>query len=262
MIHKFLNRASLHGMSQLCFETKHRLVNFVFPLYCLSCQAHLKSTFHFAFCKTCFKRLKFIKGHACAYCGRLASSSAKDGRLHCLSCRSTKNFFDACITPLCFTDVLKKAIYAFKYHGRSHYGYYLSCFMRGALSRSFSRRSLEEMMIVPVPLSRGRQKERGYNQSEVLACHLARQLGLREPVYALIRSAATESQTFLNRVLRQKNIRHAFSLSQDIDVTGRHIILVDDVLTTGATLNECARILKKKGARKVTGLTLASVALQ
>jgi ComF family protein len=117
------------------------------------------------------------------------------------------------------------------------------------------------LLIVPVPLHRAREKERGFNQSELLARHLTSALGLEPPVTALTRRAQAVSQTSLSRTERLKNIRDNFAVTGGKMVRGRTVLLIDDVLTTGATMSECARVLKQAGAKKVMGFTLASVAL-
>ncbi len=112
-------------------------------------------------------------------------------------------------------------------------------------------------LIVPVPLHLERLKERGFNQSGLLAGELARKLRVPVSFDTIIRKNQTEPQTRLNRVQRLKNVKGAFELSGARDVQGRRILLVDDVFTTGTTLSECARTLKKKGgASEVHALTV------
>ncbi|MCK5707578.1 MAG: ComF family protein [Candidatus Aureabacteria bacterium] len=179
--------------------------------------------------------------------------------LKCLQCRENKIFIDRSISALCFNEKLKKAIYAFKYHGKDHYGYFLSSFMSSKIRKEKRRKWLENVLIVPVPLSREKLKDRGYNQSEILSSHISKKLFLSKPISVIERHFSSKSQTALKRNERQKNIKGAFFVNKKIDIKKASILLVDDVLTTGATMNECARILKQNGAREVIGLTLASV---
>jgi ComF family protein len=119
-------------------------------------------------------------------------------------------------------------------------------------------------LIIPVPLHPSRRRERGFNQSELLAAGLvralARQSGGAAPQVAkdcLRRKRATPPQTGLSVAARRENLRGAFEVVNPDDVRGREIVLVDDVMTTGATLSACARALKRAGAARVMGLTMA-----
>jgi ComF family protein len=117
-------------------------------------------------------------------------------------------------------------------------------------------------LILPVPLHIKRLKERGFNQSGLLAGELARKLGVPVCLNAMVRKNWTQPQTGLTRNERLKNVRGAFELTGERRVRGRRILLVDDVFTTGTTLSECARILKKKGrAAEVRAITVTRALL-
>lgn len=112
-------------------------------------------------------------------------------------------------------------------------------------------------LLVPVPLSRERRRERGFNQSELMARRLARLAGLRCYPAALIRRRETWSQAGLSREERERNVRGAFHVPDPHRINGRRILLLDDVLTTGATVAACAAALKKAGAATVSVITVA-----
>jgi ComF family protein len=116
---------------------------------------------------------------------------------------------------------------------------------------------LQAEVIIPVPLHPSRLRERGFNQSLLLADRLARQADVPLQYTNLVRVRQTPAQTELRRAARAKNLRRAFAVSRPDDVAGRRILLVDDVYTTGTTVNECAKALRKAGAADVTVLTLA-----
>ncbi|GAB4375543.1 MAG: hypothetical protein Kow0042_21070 [Calditrichia bacterium] len=113
-------------------------------------------------------------------------------------------------------------------------------------------------LIIPVPLHPVREKERGYNQSYHIARGLFSQSGLPIHQNLLRRIRHTRSQTELNREERRNNVDQAFQVVHDPEIKGKTIALIDDVVTTGATLNECARVLKLAGARRVLGFTLST----
>ncbi len=113
--------------------------------------------------------------------------------------------------------------------------------------------------IVPVPLHPDRQRERGYNQAELIARPLAKRLGLKLGAYLLMRTKPRPAQLVLSRSEHWKSVRGAYATRKGVRVDKLRILLVDDVLTTGATLDACARVLKAAGAASVLGITVARV---
>lgn len=157
-------------------------------------------------------------------------------------------------------DLLLRAIYALKYGGTRGMAAPLADYLVTALARhgltaqSFSGNPL----LVPVPLFIRRERERGFNQSALLAGHLAARLALEHAPEALQRTRHTGSQVkTASRWERLENIQGAFAVTCPDLVAGRHIVLVDDVCTTGATLDACARVLKDAGAQSVLAIALA-----
>jgi len=112
-------------------------------------------------------------------------------------------------------------------------------------------------LVVPVPLHPSRLREREFNQALLLAARIARSLDLPLSFEHLLRVRATRPQTELDRTERARNVRHAFAVKHQAGLEGRRVLLVDDVLTTGATANECARALRLAGVETVSVLTLA-----
>jgi len=113
--------------------------------------------------------------------------------------------------------------------------------------------------IMPVPLHLSRKRERGYNQSRILAEEISKTVSVPLLEKVLIRKKKTKDQTHLSPEERERNVRGAFVARADSTLRGKKVILVDDVMTTGATLKECARVLKQAGAREVIGVTLVVV---
>jgi len=116
-----------------------------------------------------------------------------------------------------------------------------------------------DAVLVPVPLSKKRERQREYNQALLLAKELSPILGLAVADKALIRTKATEAQKHMTVAQRAANLKNAFAIARVEDVLGKYIILVDDVFTSGATANECARVLREAGAHSVDVLTIAAV---
>ncbi|MCJ7508243.1 MAG: hypothetical protein MUO85_05870 [candidate division Zixibacteria bacterium] len=119
------------------------------------------------------------------------------------------------------------------------------------------KRFLECDFLIPVPLHPSRKRKRGFNQSEILALEISQKLSLPTLKDVLKRKKRTKDQTTLNAKEREENVKGAFSIRDEDKILDKQIILVDDVMTTGATLKECARTLVEAGAREIVGLTVA-----
>ena len=145
-------------------------------------------------------------------------------------------------------------MHAFKYQQRLEQVKFFSGAIRGRISK------LGDIdLIIPVPMHRRKLRSRGYNQAALLAQLLGEQTGSRVLVSALRRVRNDKAQMELDRKERLRNVRSAFAISNKIEklLKGRSVLLIDDVVTTGATINECARVLKKSGASKVQATTVA-----
>jgi ComF family protein len=145
------------------------------------------------------------------------------------------------------------AIHRVKFDGEKPLG---RCLGRW-LARTLSSETAEMDCIVPVPLHPRRVRERGFNQSELLSEALAQASGISHAPRLLSKIAPTRSQTTLGRHDRKKNLRGTFALSRGAVATNRRILLVDDIYTTGCTVEECSRVLRRAGARSVRVVTLA-----
>jgi len=227
---------------------------------CASCGRVLERPLDGAVCARCWDRITFITPPVCQGCGdplpswRIASCAAGS----CPRCRRREIALDRVRAIGPYQDELRAIVHALKYDRRCSVARKL-----GALMRAEGGDLLHGAdAIVPVPLHRRRRRQRGFNQAALLASHL----GL--PVHDLLRRVVhTRPQVDLPAARRHKNVRHAFearsSLSpwkgERVGVRGRVLVLVDDVITTGATLEACARALKAAGAREVRALTAARV---
>jgi ComF family protein len=152
--------------------------------------------------------------------------------------------------------VLKDVILLFKFRGYAVLARDLAEKAHAALGRDESL-WWGEPVLVPVPLCPARERERGYNQSALLARELSRRSGLRSEAGVLVRRGNAPPQSTLEAAARARNVRGAFAVRRPGPVRGRAVLLVDDVYTTGATLKECAKALLRAGASDVRGITLA-----
>lgn len=189
-------------------------------------------------CAACSAALPCLTGPLCPVC----ALPAPGGTL-CGACQNSPPHFDATHAVFRYAFPAEHLVQGLKYRHRLP----LAGWLADALARHIG--SAEVDCILPLPLSAQRMKERGFNQAQEIARPLARRLGLPLVSDACARVLDTAPQASLPWEARQANIRNAFECSTDL--TGRKIAVVDDVMTTGATLNECARLLKRHGAARV-----------
>jgi ComF family protein len=176
-------------------------------------------------------------------------------RFVCVNCRDRAFHFECAVAVMHSRGVLRELIHRLKYGGEL----WLEEILTGFLFQGLEDPRLDGVEIdavIPVPLHALRRREREFNQAEILARGLARRGNLRF-LDALQRLRYTVTQTHFDRRRRMQNLRDAFKLRQNVSVQGKHLLLVDDVLTTGSTLDECARVLLEAGAQSVRALTVA-----
>ena len=217
----------------------------LFPPVCLACNARIDQAGQ-VLCGDCRNRLVRIDKDYCPRCG---------GPLldyHCPACAEQRFAFDFARAAYVYESPVRELVHAFKYSSlRSPAAFFTPAMLRIPAA---SRLAGHFDFVMAVPLHPVRQRERGYNQSALLARQLARELRIRysNPVR---RVHNTASQTNLSREARLRNLDEAFALKRKAEVAGRRVLLVDDVFTTGTTVNEIAKLLKKAGAAKVAVLT-------
>lgn len=220
------------------------LLNLIFPTACVICDTQVLERRFGAACPNCWNTLEPIRLPICPKCG-MPAAAIED---QCRRCRIGENVFDFARSAVSYNDTAKELVHRLKYSDRVSLAGPMAGLLRELLG-NFSGNTL-----VPVPLHRIRERERGFNQAELIAG----KLGLRVERNLLRRRKKTPTQTGLSRAERRRNLAAAFELQGD--VRGKRIIVVDDVLTTGATVNEISRVLKRGGAERVEVLTFARVA--
>ena len=236
------------------------IIEIVYPPRCLICERFLgnhrirEDQHDILICKDCFNGFNQITSPLCPICHKPFESEIEEDHI-CEDCLRKSPFFNALGAPYIYEGGFMMGIHHFKYGGKTHMAGSL-----GPLLASFAKKWLKKMddcLMMPVPLHPKRLRERGFNQSLLLSRHVARVLDTELDFLTLRRVRDTKPQTGLHRDERRKNVHRAFELTERNIVKGRSIILVDDVATTGSTLNECARVLKRSGSDKVLCLVLA-----
>jgi ComF family protein len=243
------------GLQRATGKISAALFNLLFPDDCRVCGSPLRNLSRIPVCPTCLGAPEpLVAEHFCACCRTPFLNPAPlddDGR--CGLCRHGMLSFDAAYSFGAYEGVLRELIHLFKYGRVRPLAAPLGQMMVAAIPRD---QTFD--LVAPVPLHWRRRLARGFNQSELLARAVARRYGLA-PVNALRRKRSTGVQAGLSHAGRRVNVASAFEASPKAAVAGRRVLLVDDVLTTGATLASCASALKRAGARYVAVLTLARV---
>ena len=228
------------------------IASLIYPPACTICSAPVGSTEYL--CAGCEAKLSRIVPPFCAKC-----SEPFDGAItttfSCANCAHQKLYFDAAVSAYRSRGIARHVILNFKYGRQIHLRHLVSGWLISALNDPRLRNRRFDL-IVPVPLHPARQRERGFNQAALLAKQLGSHVGT--PVRAVLqRVRFTTTQTAFDRAERIQNLRHAFRLRRNADVRRLDVLLIDDVLTTGSTLSECARVLKENGAESVFAATAA-----
>lgn len=232
-----------HVLTDAARRMAHYLEDLLFPPLCLHCREPVETSPVPGLCPTCLNRLKpVLPGSLQTY--------VLDRLLPC--------HLDALWAAFQFDEIMRDILHGIKYARMPDLGYRMGEFAAARLADFVDWEKDEGVCVIPIPLHPRRVKEREYNQSH----RIARGVFTEHPEWiypeVLVRERYTRSQTRLNRDERRLNVRNAFRVVQPHRVRGKTVVLVDDVITTGATMNECARQLKLQGATRVVGVALAS----
>jgi ComF family protein len=238
------------GVAPAPFRLLDRLVHALLPAPCLGCAQPLPAAgADLGLCGACRAALSPVPAQACAVCARPLAGHALPAGYRCGACRQDPPAYDRLIALWSYRPPLDAVVQAFKFRRLDYLGRHLAA----ALAAEIGPRVDEIDRVVPIPLHWRRRLARGYNQAERIARPLA--VLLRLPfAAALARGRATPPQSLLGREERLANLRQAFRVPRPEEVRELRILLVDDVATTGATLDAAARALKKAGAAAVTAL--------
>ena len=220
------------------------ILNLLLPVTCVICHAPVPEREWGGACPECWSRLVPLEPPFCQQCGEPAP--AIEGL--CGLCRTGEHAFDLARSALLFTHALREIIHHLKYADRVS----LARRLGDILKKCREREPFAGDLVIPVPLHRSRERKRGFNQAELIA----ERLGMPIAARLLRRRKNTPSQTGLTRNERKRNLAGAFEVRGAVRGT---VIVVDDVYTTGSTLNEIARTLKRAGAERVEVLTVARV---
>ena len=235
----------------------NHLLNIFYPKTCLLCQRPLENNaVDNLLCFTCWQGIRKNTPPLCTICGRQIRGDQISKRA-CPDCQRQNFSFDRAFSPCIYEGVVRELIHKFKYQSKD----YLSTLLVRLLNEFIYqyRIAFDPFdLIIPIPLHIMRLREREFNQAELLAHRIAEELSLTLSSTNLWRKYHRQAQMELSIDKRWKNIEGCFALRNPAEVKGKNVLLIDDVLTTGATCSEAASVLKGAGATSVFVLTLAN----
>lgn len=231
---------------------KEELLDLIYPKTCFGCKKPLPASLEGYLCPDCLNKLDKPQPPFCISCGRPIDIMDID---RCSDCTGSNYYFKRGYTASLYEGLVKECIHSFKYSSQT----YLACTLaRLMIDFAFEYIDLDKIdAVVPIPLHWIRHRDRGFNQTAILGRMLGKRIGIPFIGNGLSRTKIIKPQVELPRKGRITNIKGAFKVTRPKKFFGKHILLIDDVFTTGATLNECSRVLLDNGAKEVWVFTLA-----
>lgn len=235
---------------------KEKILELIFPgdIYCAGCGKPVERGRLYSFCDECLDSIIWANGRNCRICGKpLESWYPSD---ICFGCAHSVRNTDGGVVCFIYQGCVRDMIRSLKYSGRG----YLARIMGQILAEKIIYEDLDFDVCVPVPMFASKEKKRGYNQAELIARFMCGFLGKPCMPELLTRTRQTKPMNRLSAAARRSNIKGAFSVPAELadEVTCRTVLIVDDIYTTGSTVDECAAELKKAGASKVFSAVMAS----
>ncbi len=228
----------------------------VFPsnIYCVCCGSLIDGTRPYALCDGCVEKIHWNSGRTCGKCGKALQATYRGA--YCYDCMEHPHRFRRGYSCLTYGLHERELILDYKYNGRGYMGKKFG----DILFDRIRWESPEIDVIIPVPIHRNREKKRGYNQTEIMAARLAQRWGKPLAAGSLQRTKETKLLRSLSPVERESALRGAFAVTKkgQAEIKGKAVLLVDDIYTTGATIEECSGVLLDSGAAAVDFLALAS----
>ena len=225
-----------------------KLLRIIYPRRCPLCHDIIAKKDERA-CVKCLKELPLVHGVRCKRCSKPITTEAE----YCFDCSSKKHFFEEGYSVLIYNNKMQKSMTYFKLYGRREYGDFYAELLLHFARRIVKRWDVE--VILPVPIHRRKRNVRGYNQTEIIGRVLSRGFSIPIRTDLVKRVKNTKAQKELNISERKKNVKGVFEVGAEVSKY-RHVLIVDDIYTTGSTVDEIAKELKKKGVEKVFFLTV------
>lgn len=244
-------------------------LDLVYPpgLYCISCGKIIDASRTYGLCNDCMEAINWVSERTCEKCGRPLAEN--DPGALCFGCMQRESsdhhfFFDKGHACAGYGAATRSVIFAFKYGGRSDIGDILGRILYDRMAAEYGEGALSAMydIVIPVPIYKSKQRTRGYNHADLMARAFSKRAGLRCREDILIRKKETVPMKGLSPSERQNNISGAFEIRRNRDalIKDKRILLIDDIFTTGATIDEMGAVMKAGGAARVDFLAFAAAA--
>ncbi len=218
---------------------------------CYMCGGTQEKDAKYSLCHNCYNNLPFIPEHHCVKCG-IPLRMVEDGPI-CRQCANSNYYFDRAISTVKYEKDVKTLIYKLKYSNHTYLAKTIGYIMADRLEQE----GIEIDIIVPVPLYKNKEKERGFNQSTLIGKYISEKTNIPLIVDSCVRIKNTKVMYNLTKRERLENVERAFKVTDQETIVGRDILLVDDIFTTGSTVNSCSKELVNSGAKSVTVFTFA-----
>jgi len=241
------------------FDQLKRFLDIIFPRKCILCESSHDGDAE-TICPNCMDKIPFIKNPACVRCGipfEVTYPIEESLNYLCGECRNSPPLFDRALSVCQYNEAVRDIISTYKYHNKPYIGKDLVSIILKFLDEKITE--LSPKLIIHVPLHVKKLKERGYDQAYILSEGIGKYLDIPVSYGNLVRTRYTTPQVSLSGSERMENVKGAFLVIDPSGVKDKSILLVDDVFTTGATIKECVKVVKKAGAGKVYVLTFARV---
>lgn len=226
-------------------------LSLVFPAECEICGSSTLPSPAMSVCEKCRSEIKLIPAPHCASCGRTVTN----GTERCGRCFREVHHFDRAYACAFYEGNMKKLLHIYKFGGRKYLKHFFSETMARFADQHLDRSSFHS--VVAVPMARGKENERGFNQSKKISAKIAEKFGVPDDSGKLLRVKPNATQHFLTKQARKRNVEGAFRVNPEGFFRPKNVLLIDDILTTGQTASECAKVLKNAGAASVTVLACA-----
>lgn len=237
-----------NNLSKLLKKSWEILLDCIYPRRCAICDRTI--TGHNGICRWCEPGVRFVEEPVCMKCGKHVKNQTE---IFCYDCKRTVKAFNRGFAVFEY-EYIKESLFKFKYSGRAEYSSFYADMTAKRLGETFAQLGIEAF--VPVPIHRKRYAKRGYNQAEEYAKELSRLTGIGVKSKWIARAVNTAPLKKMGNQDRQKNLEKAFKLNRN-DVKLEKVCIVDDIYTTGATINRIARLLREQGVKEVYFVTIA-----
>jgi len=228
----------------------NRCLDIVYPPRCPACN-EISLGSQLGFCQECFGKIHFVNEPWCLKCGKPIEEEEME---YCSDCMERPHFFDQGRSPLVYDDYVRKSIYRFKYNSKKEYARYYAKIINDTLHRKI--KSWKAQALIPVPLHKSKLNKRGFNQSYLIAKELSKYVNIPVMDNILVRQNQTKVQKNLGAKERENNLKKAFIVRKN-SVKLNTVIIIDDIYTTGSTIDAISKVLKESGVGKVYFVTLS-----